>query len=102
MKYQMTTEEKQIYNEVVITSDELKAEAMKYVLKGKNIYTPIVRDKPSEKIYGQPNADGTGMALAGCLKSGESLKKWVERKIRMRTVIEHRVKVSIAESRRRS
>ena len=101
MKYQMTTEEKQIYKEVVITPDELKAEAMKYVLKGKNIYTPIVRDKPSEKIYGQPNADGTGMALAGCLKNGESLKKWVERKMRMRAVIEHRVKVSIAESRRR-
>ena len=96
----MTKEEKQIYKEVVITPDELKAEAMKYVLKGKNIYTPIVRDKPSEKIYGQPNADGTGMALAGCLKQGESLKKWVERKIRMRAVIEHRVKNSISESRR--
>ena len=88
----MTKEEKQIYNEVVITPDELKAEARKYVLKGKNIYTPIVRDKPSEKIYGQPNADGTGMALAGCLKRRESLKKWVERKIRMRPVIEKRAK----------
>lgn len=98
----MTKEEKQIYDEVVITPDELMAEARKYVLKGSNIYTPIVRDKPSEKIYGQPNADGTGMALAGCLKSGESLKEWVERKIRMRAVIEQRVKVSIAESRRRS
>ncbi len=97
----MTTEEKQIYKEVVITPEEIKAEARKYVLKGNNIYIPIVRDKPSEKIYGQPNADGTGMALAGCLKNGESLKKWVERKIRMRAVIEHRVKESIAESRRR-
>ena len=97
----MTKEEKQIYDEVVVTPEELKAEARKYVLKGKNIYTPIVRDKPSEKIYGQPNADGTGMALAGFLWQGESLKKWVERKIRMRAVIEHRVKVSIAESRRR-
>jgi len=98
----MTTEEKQIYKEVVITPEEIKAEARKYVLKGNNIYIPIVRDKPSEKIYGQPNADGTGMALAGCLKQGESLKKWVERKIRMRAVIEHRARVSIAESRRRS
>lgn len=97
----MTAEEKQIYDEVVITPEEIKAEVRKYVLKGNNIYTPIVRDKPSEKIYGQPNADGTGMALAGCLKNGESLKKWVERKMRMRAVIEHRVKVSIAESRRR-
>ena len=97
----MTKEEKQIYDEVVITPEEIKAEASKYVLKGNNIYIPIVRDKPSEKIYGQPNADGTGMALAGCLWRGESLKKWVERKIRMRAVIEHRVKVSIAESRRR-
>lgn len=97
----MTKEEKQIYDEVAITQEQLKAEARKYVLKGNNIYTPIVRDKPSEKIYGQPNADGTGMALAGCLKNGESLKKWVERKMRMRAVIEHRVKNSIRESRRR-
>ena len=93
----MTIEEKQIYEEVVVTPEEIKAEARKYVLKGNNIYTPIVRDKPSEKIYGQPNADGTGMALAGCLKRGESLKKWVERRIRMRPVIEHRVKESITK-----
>ena len=98
----MTKEEKQIYDEVVVTPEELKAEARKYVLKGKNIYTRIVRGKPSEKIYGQPDADGTGMALAGCLKSWESLEKWVERKIRMMAVIEHRVKESIDESRRRS
>ena len=97
----MTTEEKQIYSEVVITPEEIKAEARKYVLKGSNVYTPVIRDVKSERIYGQPNADGTGMALAGCLWRGESLKKWVERKIRMRAVIEHRVKESIAESRRR-
>jgi hypothetical protein len=47
----MTTEEKQIYKEVVVTPEEIKAEARKYVLKGNNIYTHIVRDKPSEKIY---------------------------------------------------
>ena len=98
----MTKEEKQIYDEVVITPEKFVSEARKYVLKGKNVYTPIVRDKPSEKIYGQPNADGTGMALAGCLKSGESLEKWVERKMRMRAVIEHRVKYSIRDSRIRS
>jgi len=40
MKYQMTKEEKQIYNEVVITSDELKAEVKKYVSKGRNVYIP--------------------------------------------------------------
>lgn len=97
----MTKEEKQIYDEVAITQEQLKAEVRKYVLKGNNIYIPIVRDKPSEKIYGQPNAYGTGMALAGYLGRGESLKKWVERKIRMRAVIEHRVKNSIRESRRR-
>ena len=98
----MTAEEKQIYNEVVITPEEFVSEARKYILKGRNVYTPVIRDAPSARIYGQPNADGTGMALAGCLKQGESLKKWVERKIRMRAVIEHRARVSIAESRRRS
>ena len=97
----MTKEEKQIYDEVVITPEEFVSEARKYVLKGNNIYTPVIRDVKSARIYGQPNADGTGMALAGCLWRGESLKKWVERKIRMRAVIEHRVKESIAESRRR-
>lgn len=95
----MTKEEKQIYDEVAITQEQLKAEARKYVLKGNNIYIPIVRDKPSEKIYGQPNADGTGMALAGYLKRRESLKKWVERKIRMRPVIEKRAKDVIRKSR---
>ena len=97
----MTAKEKQIYDEVVITPDEFVSEARKYILKGRNVYLPVIRDAPAARIYGQPNADGTGMALAGCLKQGESLKKWVERKIRMRAVIEHRVKVSIAESRRR-
>ena len=97
----MTAKEKQIYDEVVITPDELKAEAIKYVLKGRNVYSPVIRDVKSARIYGQPNADGTGMALAGCLKIGESLEKWVERKIRMREVIEYRVKNSIIESRRR-
>ena len=96
----MTAKEKQIYSEVVVTPDELKAEAMKYVLKGRNVYIPLFREGSAEKEYGQPNADGTGMALAGCLGRGESLKKWVERRIRMRPVIEQRVKVLISESRR--
>lgn len=96
----MTKEEKQIYREVVITPEEFEAEARKYVLKGRNVYSPLFREGASVKEYGQPNADGTGMALAGCLDRGESLKKWVERRIRMRAVIEQRVKVSIAESRR--
>jgi len=95
----MTAEEKQIYNEVVITPEEIKAEARKYVLKGRNVYSPVFREARAEKIYGQPNADGTGMALAGYLKSGESLKKWVERKIRMRPVIEKRAKDVIRKSR---
>ena len=95
----MTTEEKQIYDEVVITPEELESEARKYVLKGRTVYSPMFREPPAEKIYGQPNADGTGMALAGYLKSGESLKKWVERKIRMRPVIEKRAKDVIRKSR---
>ena len=95
----MTTEEKQIYDEVVITPEELEAEANKYVLKKRHVYIPVRREPPAEKIYGQPNADGTGMALAGYLKSGESLKKWVERKIRMRPVIEKRAKDVIRKSR---
>lgn len=84
----------------MITPEEFEAEARKYVLKGRNVYSPLFREGASVKEYGQPNADGTGMALAGCLDRGESLKKWVERRIRMRAVIEQRVKVSIAESRR--
>lgn len=98
----MTKEEKQIYREVVITPEEFEAELSKYVLKGRNVYLPLFREGAAAKEYGQPNADGTGMALAGCLKSGESLEKWVERKMRMRAVIEHRVKYSIRDSRRRS
>jgi len=96
----MTKEEKQIYNEVVITPEEFVSEARKYVLKGRNVYSPLFRENAAEKEHGQPNADGTGMALAGCLKRGESLKKWVERKIRMRAVIEHRAKNLMTESRR--
>ena len=96
----MTKEEKQIYNEVVVTPEEIKEEARKYVLKGRNVYSPLFREGASVKEYGQPNADGTGMALSGCLDRGESLKKWVERKIRMRAVIEHRANILIAESRR--
>lgn len=88
----MTAEEKQIYDEVVVTPEELEAEARKYVLKGRNVYLPLSREGAAAKKYGQPNADGTGMALAGCLGRGESLKKWVERRIRMSSVIEHRVK----------
>lgn len=96
----MTKEEKKIYRDVAITPEELEAEAGKYVLKGRNVYLPLFREGSAEKEYGQPNADGTGMALAGCLDRGESPKKWVERKIRMRAVIEHRARISIAESRR--
>lgn len=93
----MTKEEKQIYNEVVITPEEFEAELSKYVLKGRSVYSPVFREWPAEKIYGQPNADGTGMALAGYLKHRESLKKWVERRIRMRPVIEKRAKDVIRE-----
>ena len=96
----MTAEEKQIYNEVVITPEEFEAEARKYVLKGRSVYSPVFREPPAEKIYGQPNADGTGMALAGYLKRRESLKKWVERRIRMRPVIEKRAKEVIRENRK--
>ena len=95
----MTKEEKQIYDEVVITPEEVEEEVRKYVVKKRTVYIPIVRERAAEKIYGQPNADGTGMALAGYLKSGESLKKWVERKIRMRPVIEKRAKDVIRKSR---
>ena len=95
----MTKEEKQIYDEVVITPEELEAEANKYVLKKRHVYIPVRRESPAEKIHGQPNADGTGMALAGYLKRRESLKKWVERKIRMRPVIEKRAKEVIREYR---
>ena len=59
MKYKMTTEEKQIYSEVVITPEELKAELKKYVLKGRNVYSPVLRENTAEKEHGQPNADGT-------------------------------------------
>ena len=96
----MTAEEKQIYDELVITPEELESEARKYVLKGRSVYSPVFREAPAEKIYGQPNADGTGMALAGYLKRRESLKKWVERRIRMRPVIEKRAKEVIRENRK--
>jgi len=95
----MTKEEKQIYKEVVITPEEFEAELSKYVLKGRSVYSPVLREKTAKKEYGQPNADGTGMALAGYLKRRESLKKWVERKIRMKAVIEKRAKDLIREYR---
>jgi len=71
----MTKEEKQIYNEVAITPEEFVSEVKKYVSKGRNVYIPLFREGAAVKEYGQPNADGTGMALAGILVRGESLKK---------------------------
>lgn len=86
----MTKEEKQIYNEVVITTEELMAEAGKYDVRGRNVYLPMVREFSAAKIYGQPDADGTGMALAGCLGKCETLAEWVEHKMRMARVIDLR------------
>lgn len=94
----LTEEEKQIYFDARL--DIMKKKSLidkmskKYKIIGdgriKYVVTHVYETKSREQDYESPNFNGTGMALAGVLRNGETIEDFIIHKESMKPVIEHR------------